>query len=185
MSQVKTYGSGRKTKAQEIADAERQRELMQIKEADLRASLLAVADTEIQKVAADIVLEKEKKVVPPDPAILKAQAEEKQAQREADEVLLTALVEEHEKDKAMFYRFMKSAMTAALRDMERSQETARIASRLGRTNPITSGVMGVGEASGVIQDQVKFVEAICKRFAIRYRAIGSISADDFESPVGT
>ncbi len=77
------------------------------------------------------------------------------------------------------------AIGAALKDMERSQETARIAIRLGVTNPITSGVMGVGQASGVIRDKVKFVEAVCKRFAIRYRAIGSISADDFESPVGT
>ena len=95
------------------------------------------------------------------------------------------LMEDHKRGKRTFYTGMKMAFGAALRDMERSQETARIASRLGVTNPITSSVMGVGEASGVIQNKVKFIEAVCRRFAMRYRAIGHISAEDFESPVGT
>jgi len=185
MAQIKTYGSDRKSRAQKIADAERQKEMMQKEESDRRASLSAMADAEIQKVAADIVLEREKKIVPPDPAVLRAHAEEKQAQRDADKARLDELVEEHKKGKAMFYRFMKSAISVALRDMERSQETARISSRLGVSNPITSGIMGVGNATGVHQDKVIFVEAICKRFAMRYRAIGHISADDFESPIGT
>ncbi len=185
MTQVKTYGSGRKTEAQKIADEERKREKAQKKEAERRASLAAVADADIQKVAADIVLEKEKKVVPPDTDELKAQVEEKGVQREADAAQLLELMEEHKKGKRTFYTGMKMAFGAALKDMERSQETARLAVKLGLTNPITSGVMGVGQASGVIQDKVRFVEAICKRFAIRYRAIGSISAEDFESPVGT
>lgn len=185
MAQIKTYRSGRKTEAQKIAEEERKRETAQIKERERQESLRAVADAEVNKVAAEIVLEKEKKVVLPDTAKIRAHEEEKKAQREADEARLAELVEESDKDKAMFYRFMKSAMTSALRDMKRSVEAGRIAVRLGVSNPITSGVMGVGQASGVIQDKVRFVEAILARFAKRYRAIGHISADDFESPVGT
>lgn len=184
MAQIKTYSDGRKTAAQEIADEERRREKLQIAETERRATLAAAADADIRKVAAEIVLEKEKNIIPPDVDILQKHAEAKKAQRDADAALLLELMEDHKKGKAMFYRFMKSAIGVALRDMERSQETARVAARLGVTNPITSGVMGVGEASGVIQDRVRFVEAICERFAKRYRAIGSISGDDFESPVG-
>jgi hypothetical protein len=131
------------------------------------------------------VLEKEKNRIPPDVDILMKHEEAKKAQREADEARLVELVEEQKKGKKTFYTGMKMAFGAAMKDMERSQETARIASRLGVSNPITSSVMGIGQASGMIQDKVRFVEAVCKRFAIRYRAIGSISADDFESPVGT
>ena len=185
MAQKKTYSSGRKSKADKQWDDDLLREKKQTLAADRRASLAAVADADIQRVAADIVLEKEKNIVPPDQAILKEHAEAKKAQREADEARLEELMEEHKKGKKTFYGAMKMAFGAAMKDMERSQETARIASRLGVSNPITSGVMGVGQASGMIQDKVRFVEAVCKRFAIRYRAIGSISADDFESPVGT
>ena len=185
MTQIKTYRSDRKTEAQKIADEERKREKAQIKEAERRASLAAVADADIQKVAAEIVLEKEKKTTPPDPDILKKHEEEKKAQREADTERLTQLIADHIKGKRTFYTGMKMAFGAAMKDMERSQEAARLSVRLGVSNPITSGVMGVGQASGVIHDKVKFVEAVCKRFAVRYRAIGSISAEDFESPVGT
>ncbi len=185
MSQITTYSRGKKGEAQKIADEERKREKAQKLESERQASLAAGADADIQKVAAKIVLEKEKKVVPPDKAKLKAHEEEKKAQREADTARLEELVQDHRKGKRTFYAGMKMAIGAALKDMERSQETARIAIRLGVTNPITSGVMGVGQASGVIRDKVKFVEAVCKRFAVRYRAIGSILADDFESPVGT
>ena len=182
MSQIKTHGTGIKSEAQKIADAERKKERGQKEEAERRASLAAVADADIQKEAAKIVLEKEKNRVPPDTT---KHEEEKKEQRVADTERLTQLIADHIKGKRTFYTGMKMAFGAALKDMERSQETARLAVRLGVTNPITSGVMGVGQASGVIRDKVRFVEAICKRFAIRYRAIGSISADDFESPVGT
>ena len=185
MAQVKTYGTGRKTEAQKIADEERKREKAQIAETERQTTLAAAADADIQKTAAEIVLEREKKVVPIDTAKVMAHEEEKKAQRVADTDRLTQLIADHIKGKRTFYTGMKMAFGAALKDRERSQEAARIAVRLGVTNPITSGVMGVGQASGVIQDRVKFVEAVCKRFAIRYRAIGSISADDFESPVGT
>ena len=185
MAQIKTYGPDKKTEAQKIADAERKKEREQKEEFDRRESLAAVADADIKKTAAEIVLEKEKNMVRPDQAISIAHAEAKKAQREEDEARLGELMEAHKKGKRTFYTGMKMALGAAMKDMERSQETARIASRLGVSNPITAGVMGVGEASGVIQDKVRFVEAVCKRFAVRYRAIGSISADDFESPVGT
>ena len=184
MAQITTYGSGKKSKAQEIADAERAKEQRQKEEADRRESLAILADADIKQVAANIVLEKEKTRVPPAQAILGAHAEAKKAQRDADKALLEELVKDHKKGKSTFYRGMKMAIGAALKDMKRSQETARVASRLGVTNPITSGVMGVGESSGVIQDRVRFVEAICKKFALRYRATGHISEDDFESPVG-
>ena len=147
-------------------------------------SLKTRASEDIQREAAKIVLEKEKKTPPPDTSKARAHEEEKKAQREADEALLVELMEDHKRGRRTFYTGMKMAFGAALRDRERSQETARIASRLGLTNPITSSVMGIGEASGVIQDRVRFVEAVCKRFAVRYRAIGHISAEDFESPVG-
>ena len=185
MSQIKTHGTGIKSEAQKIADAERKKERDQKEEAERRESLAAVVDADIQKEAAEIVLEREKKSVPIDTAKVMAHEEEKKAQRVADTERLTQLIADHIKGKRTFYTGMKMAFGAALKDRERSQETARIAIRLGVTNPITSGVMGVGQASGVIQDKVKFVEAVCKRFAIRYRAIGSISAEDFESPVGT
>lgn len=185
MAQIKTYGSGRKSKAQEIADAERASETKQRLDAERRATLAAVADADIKKVAAEIVLEKEKNRVPADVEILKKHAEAEKARLDAEKERLEELMEEHRKGKKTFYTGMKMAFGAALKDMERSQETARIASRLGMSNPITSGVMMVGESTGVYQDKVRFVEALCKRFAIRYRAIGSISADDFESPVGT
>ena len=185
MTQIRTYGSGKQTEAQKIAAEERKRETAQIKETERQKTLRAAADAEVNKVAAEIVLEKEKTRVPPDQAILKAHAEAKKAQRDGDKARLEELVAEHKKGKRTFYTGMKMALGAAMKDMPRSQETARIASRLGVTNPITSGVMGVGEASGMIQDKIRFVEAVCKRFAVRYRAIGSISADDFESPVGT
>ena len=185
MAQIKTFGSGKISEAQRIADEERKRETAQIKVTERQETLAAVADADIQKIAAGIVLEKEKNMVRPDQAITMAHAEAKKAQRYRDETLLEELVAEHKKGKRTFYTGMKMALGAAMKDMERSQETARIASRLGVSNPITSGVMGVGNASGMIQDKVRFVEAICKRFAVRYRAIGSISAEDFESPIGT
>ena len=185
MTQVKTYGSGRKTEAQRIADEERKREKAQIKETERRESLAAVADADIQKVAAKIVLEKEKNRVPPDQAVLKSLAEAKKERQDADKERLKEIKEESNKGHRTYYAGMKMAIGAAMKDMDLSQEAARIASRLGVTNPITSGVMGVGNASGMILDKVKFVEAICKRFAVRYRAIGSISAEDFESPIGT
>ena len=185
MSQITTYSRGKKGEAQKIADTERKKEKRQKEDAERRASLAASADADIQKVAADIVLEKEKNIAPPDMSKVQAHEAEKKAQREADMERLAELVTEQEKDKAMFYRFIKSAFTAALRDTKRSVEAGRIAVRLGVSNPITSGVMGIGSTTGVLQDKVKFFEAICKRLAIRYRAIGSISAEDFESPVGT
>ena len=185
MAQIKTYQSGKKTKAQEIADTERKKELEQIAVTEQRETLRAAADADVNKVAAQIVLEKEKNIVPPDQSILKEHAEAKKAQRDADEGRLKELVEEKKKGHRAFYAGMKMAIGAALKDMERSQEAARIASRLGITNPITSSVMGVGDTTGVHQDKVRFVEAICQRFAVRYRAIGHISADDFESPVGS
>ncbi len=185
MTQIKTYSTGRKTEAQKIADEERKRETTQTEKTERRETLRAAADAEVSRVAAEIVLEKEKNRVPPDQAVLKKHAEAKKAQRDADKEHLAELVEAHKKGKRTFYTGMKMALGAALKDIERSQEAARLSVRLGVSNPITSSVMGVGQASGVIHDKVKFVEAICKRFAIRYRAIGSISADDFESPVGT
>ena len=185
MAQKKTYSSGRKSKADKQWDEDRLREEKQKLAADRRATLAAVADADIQRVAADIVLEKEKNIEPPDVELLRKHEEAKEAQRDADKARLEQLMEEHRKGKKTFYSAMKMAFGAAMKDMERSQETARIASRLGISNPITSGVMGVGQASGMIQDKVRFVEAVCKRFAVRYRAIGSISADDFESPVGS
>jgi len=183
MAQIKTYG--RKTKAQDAADAERAEETKQRLDAERRATLATVADADIKRVAAEIVLEKEKNRIPPDGEILKKHAEAKKARLDADKERLDVLMKEHKKGKKTFYTGMKMAFGAAMKDMARSQETARIASRLGVSNPITSGVMMVGESTGVYQDKVRFVEAICKRFAVRYRAIGSISADDFESPVGT
>ena len=185
MAQIKTYGSGKKTKAQEQWDEERSKEKKQKEAADLQATLAAVADADIRNVAANIVLEKEKNLVPPDVDILRKHEEEKQEQRSADRKRLEILFKAHQRDKRTFYTGMKMAFGAAMKDMKRSQETARLASRLGMSNPITSGVMGIGTSSGVIQDRVRYVEAICKRFAVRYRAIGSISEDDFESPIGT
>ena len=185
MAQIKTYGSGRQTEAQKIAAEERRRENEQTEEMERRKTLDAVAGAEIQKVAADIVLEKEKNIVPPDPAILLAHEEEKQKSRELDHARLDKLVADHKRGKKTFYTGMKMALGAAQKDMARYQDAARVAARLGVTNPITSGVMGVGESSGMIQNNVRFVEAVCKRFAKRYRAIGYISAEDFESPVGT
>ncbi|GAF87063.1 unnamed protein product, partial [marine sediment metagenome] len=163
MTQIKTYRSERKTEAQKIAEEERKRETAQIKADERRASLAAAADADIQKEAAKIVLEKEKKRVPPDTDSIKLHEEEKKAQREADEARLEGLVQEHKKGKRTFYAGMKMAFGAAMKDMERSQEAARLSVRLGVSNPITSGVMGVGEGSGMIQDQVRFVEAVCKR----------------------
>ena len=185
MAQKKTYSSGRKSKADKQWDDDLLREKKQTLAADRRATLAAVADADIQRVAADIVLEKEKNIEPPDVELLRKHEEAKEERRKTDESRLKFLMVEHEKGKKTFYGAMKMAFGAAMKDMERSQETARIASRLGVSNPITSGVMGVGQASGMIQDKVKFVEAVCKRFAVRYRAIGSIKADDFESPIGT
>ena len=185
MTQIKTYGSGKPSEAQRIANEERKKEKRQKEDAERRESLRTRASEDIQREAAKIVLEKEKKTPPPDTSKVKAHEEAKKAQREDDEARLVGLMEDHKRGKRTFYTGMKMAFGAALRDMERSQETARIASRLGVTNPITSSVMGVGEASGVIQNKVKFIEAVCRRFAMRYRAIGHISAEDFESPVGT
>ena len=184
MTQVKTYGTGRKTEAQKIADAERKKEKAQIKERERQETLQAAADADIQKAAAEIVLAREEgRSV--DAAKLGTEVQTSLDERAADRERLDELMEESDKGKAMFYRFMKSAINVALRDMDRSQEVARLAVRLGVSNPLTAGVMGVGQASGVIQDKVRFVEAILKRFAKRYRAIGHISAEDFESPVGT
>ena len=185
MTQIKTYGSGKISEAQRIANEERAKEKRQKKDPERRESLTRKASEDVQLEAARIVLKREEKKPPPDKVEAKAREEEKKALREDDEAHLAELMEDHKRGKRTFYTGMKMAFGAALRDRERSQETARIASRLGVTNPITAGVMGVGEASGVVQDRVRFVEAVCKRFAVRYRAIGHISADDFESPVGT
>lgn len=185
MSQITTYSGGKKGEAELRAEAERAKEKSQKEDAERKASLEAATSADIKKVAAEIVLEKEKKVVPPDTAKVMAHEEEKKAQREADMDRLAELVEEHKKGKRTFYTGMKMAFGAALKDRERSVEAGRIAVRLGVSHPITSGVMGVGQASGVIQDKVRFVEAILAKFAKRYRAIGHISAEDFESPVGT
>lgn len=185
MPQITTYSRGKKGEAQKIADAERKKEKRQKEDAERRASLAAAADADIQKVAADIVLEKEKNIAPPDMSKVQAHEAEKKAQREVDMERLAELVAEHKKGKKTFYTGMKMAFGAALKDRERSVEAGRIAVRLGVSHPITSSVMGIGQASGVIQDKVKFVEAVCERFPKRYRAIGHISAEDFESPVGT
>ena len=185
MTQIKTYGSGRQTEAQKIAAEERKRENKQIAETERQETLSAVADAEVNKIAAEIVLEKEKNIVPPDQALLAEHKEAKEAHRRADVARLEELMKDHKKGKKTFYAGTKMAFGAVMKDMERSQEAAQIASRLGVTSPITSTVMGVGEASGMIQDKVRLVEAVCKMFAKRYRAIGHISADDFESPVGT
>ena len=106
------------------------------------------------------------------------------APNEEDEALLAALMTEDASDRDMFYRFAKSMITVALRSMDRATEAGRVAGRLGRRNPITTGVMGIGDGSGVIQDRVRFVEAIMARFAKRYRATGSVDQDNFESPTG-
>ena len=105
-------------------------------------------------------------------------------QREADEARLAELVAEHEKGKKMFYGFMKSAITVALRDMQRSIEAGKIALRLGVSNPIVAGVMQIGTGSGLPQSALAFVDAICDKFAKKFRAIGRVSQEEFEYPVG-
>ena len=116
--------------------------------------------------------------IPPVPVL------EDDEQHALDEKHLELLVKNHEEAKGTFYRGMKMAFGAALKDMPRAVEAGHIASRLGIRNPITSGVMGVGEGSGVIQDKIRFVEAILAKFGKRYRATGSIDRDSFESPTG-
>lgn len=118
------------------------------------------------------------------PVVQEPTVDEK-TQRQTDMDRLADLVLEHEKGKTTFYTGMKMAFGAALKDMDRSLEAANIARRLGINSPITAGVMGVGEGSGVIQDRIRFVEAILATFAKRYRATGFIDKDNFESPVGT
>jgi hypothetical protein len=122
-----------------------------------------------------------KPVAPPEPP---QPSEEELTERERDMQRLADLVLEHEKGKTTFYHGMKMAFGAALRDMGRAVEAGQIAGRLGISSPITSSVMGVGEGSGVIQDRVRFVEAVLAQFGKRYRAVGFIDKDHFESPTG-
>lgn len=184
MAQIKTYGSGIKTEAQKIAEAERKKEKRQKEDAERRVSLDAATSADIQKEAAKIVLEKARTTAPPDPAVLEKHAEEKKAQREADEALYEEIMLECDKARKNYYRFATAANNAALKFSPLSQEMSRVCSRLGRTNPITDGVMHVGEPTGVIMDDVRHTEAVWAMFTKRFRAIGRVSAEDFESPVG-
>ncbi len=122
-----------------------------------------------------------KPVAPPLPPQL---TEEQLSAHEQDTQLLADIVLAHEKGKTTFYTGMKMAFGAALKDMDRAVEAGRVASRLGIDNPISAGVMGVGEGSGISQDRVLFVEAILARSGKRYRATGFIDKDHFESPTG-
>lgn len=115
---------------------------------------------------------------PPEPS------EEEKTERQKDMDRLADIVLEHERGKSTFYQGMRMAFGAALKDMDRSLEAGQIAGRLGISSPITASVMGVSEGSGVIQDKVRFVEAILARFGKRYRATGFIDKDNFESPTG-
>ncbi len=183
MAQKTTFSQPRETKADRIAARERAKEDARIARAAEQASLQAVADEETRQVAADIVRERMEKRngAPVDTEALAEQAEERLAQRGADEARLEALMKEHERGIKTFYTGMKMALGSALKDQDRSLEAGRIAARLGRANPIRTTVMQLGDGLGVVQDNVRFVDEVCAKFAELYRKnSGQIDRSYFE-----
>ena len=183
MGQKTTYGVPRETEADRIAAAERAKEKARIEKAELDASLEAVADEEIRKRVVEEVRKREEKRngEPVEAVKLATETASILAQRGADKTRLEKLMKEHKRGKQTVYTGMKMAVGALLKDMERSVEAGRIASRLGMTNPIRSSVMGVGDGTGVIQDKMTFVKKFLDKFAQMYRENGGeIDAGYFE-----
>jgi len=183
MAQKTTFSVARETEADRIAARERAKEDARIARTEEMETLQAIADEEIKRTAAEIVRERMEKRngASIDTAALAEQAEERLAQREADEARLEALVKEHDKGIKTFYVGMRMAFGSAMKDQDRSLEAGRIAGRLGRGNPIRTTVMQLGDGMGVVQDNVRFVDEVCAKFAELYRKnSGQIDRDYME-----
>ena len=174
MGQKTTYSVPRETEADRIAKAERDKEKARIAEAELRETLTAAVVAEERRKTAEIVREQMEKRngEPINAAKLTTETSANLAQMGVDEARLEELMNLHKKVPKTFFSGMKMALGAALKDMEYAMEAGRIASRLGKSNPIQAGVMGVSDGTGIIQDKVRFVEEILSTFTENYRKSG-------------
>ena len=174
MGQKTTYTKPRETEANRIAKAERAKEKARMAETERRETLAAAVDIEMKRQTAETVREQMEKRngEPINAAKLATEASAKLAQQGVDRARLDELAELHEKVSKTFFGGMKMALGAALKDMGYAMEAGQIASRSGRSNPIRSGVMGVSDGTGVIQDKMRFVDEILLTFAERYRKSG-------------
>lgn len=180
MGQINTYGSGKVTEADKRATAERAKESARIAKAERRANALAGAEAKTAKLLTEHILRKEAKRPPVEDT---EQHEVDEALREADEALLAEWVAEDKRNTNTFYVGMKMAMGAALKASPRSVEAGLLAGKYGWNNSLTAGVMGISDGVGVIQDKLKYQEAILEKFARLLKGNnGAIDAGYFEDP---
>ncbi len=178
---ITTRGSEIKTEAQKRAEEERARESAQLAEAQRQETLRAAADAGVQKVAAEIVLEKERQRQ----GIAPLEAEERPEEREEDEARVEKLMDEHRRGISTSYRGLNMFFTPAMKDRARSVEAGLTAGRLGRSNPLTVGLMSIGDGVGIIQNELDYKIAICERMIVLLRAHGGlIDKDLWESYIG-
>ena len=186
MAQKTTYSKAPESAYDRRTKAERAKERGRIAEAERQASLRAAGEVSLGKVAADVALAKEQNVAPPDPAQLPEQAEQRRAQREADEARLAELATMHNHETELFYRRMETLLAGFKKGMALVDEARPIAKRLRVNNPISTTFMGVGSgAVGWSSDRALLVQNLFDRFVQLYRANSSqILPDVFEGRRG-
>lgn len=186
MGQITTWGKPEVTEAQRLAAKERSRERARIAETERRETLRVAGKAQLDLIAIDLALEKERNAMPPDPAIAEAQELERLAQREAGKARLAELVEQHEREIRLFYQRMETMLAGVNADRTSVIEVRKLSEKLQVSSPFSTSVMGIGESLGLHADNVSFADALFSRFSELYRKnSGQILPGPFEGQKGT